>query len=172
MATYAATVVLDTPRPARLGNTPMGVLSGSCHVTNYNQTPVAISAITKAFLPGGKLTVVPNGISSGGFIMAWDAATTAFRAYGAVGTGITVGSGTITASAPTITTGTNATTTAPVYVNSGALTETTGATGITGVQAPIITDTRGLSTATGAIAQAASDQDLGTFTFLAIGQLG
>ena len=47
------------------------------------------------------------------------------------------GSGTI--SAPTITTLTNVTTTAAVYVNGGALTETTGATGITGVQAPTFT---------------------------------
>jgi hypothetical protein len=44
-----------------------------------------------------------------------------------------------TNSAPTITTGTNATTTTPVYTNGGALTQVAGATGITGVQAPVLT---------------------------------
>lgn len=43
-----------------------------------------------------------------------------------------------TPSAPTITTTTNATTTTPVYTNSGALTQVAGATGITGVQAPVL----------------------------------
>jgi hypothetical protein len=53
------------------------------------------------------------------------------------------GTGTIvsTSTAPTITTTTNASTAAPIYVTGGALTEIAGATGITGVQAPIITST-------------------------------
>lgn len=44
-----------------------------------------------------------------------------------------------TISAPTITTTTNAGTTAPLYTNGGALTQVAGATGITGVQAPTFT---------------------------------
>ena len=43
MAVYAATVTLDTPTPGRLGNTPMGVLSGTCNITNYNTTLAEIS---------------------------------------------------------------------------------------------------------------------------------
>ena len=44
-----------------------------------------------------------------------------------------------TNSAPTITTGTNATVTAVIATNGGALTQAAGATGITGVQAPVLT---------------------------------
>ena len=46
-----------------------------------------------------------------------------------------------TSTAPTITTGTNETVTAVVATNGGALTQATGASGITGVQAPTITST-------------------------------
>lgn len=46
-----------------------------------------------------------------------------------------------TNSAPTITTGTNVTVTAVVATNAGALTQATGAAGITGVQAPVFTGT-------------------------------
>jgi len=51
------------------------------------------------------------------------------------------GTGTVasTSTAPTITTGTNATVTAVIATNGGALTQAAGATGITGVQAPTIT---------------------------------
>jgi hypothetical protein len=53
------------------------------------------------------------------------------------------GTGTIvsTSTAPTITTGTNASVTAVIATNGGALTQATGAAGITGVQAPTITST-------------------------------
>ncbi len=44
-----------------------------------------------------------------------------------------------TNSAPTITTGTNATVTAVIATNAGALTQAAGASGITGVQAPVLT---------------------------------
>lgn len=60
-----------------------------------------------------------------------------------------------TISAPTITTLTNAGITAPVYVNGGALTETTGATGITGVQAPTFTGTATTAAALAKLAAAA-----------------
>lgn len=51
------------------------------------------------------------------------------------------GTGTIasTSTAPTITTGTGSPATAPIGVVAGALVETAGAAGITGVQAPVIT---------------------------------
>jgi hypothetical protein len=178
MAVYAATVTLDTPRPGRLGNTSMGVISGSCHITNYNSTAVAIAAITKAFLPGGKLTVVPNGISSAGFIMAWNAAASAFKAYGTAGADITVGAGSITADPPTLVVASGTAATHPVGMStvggshfvSDAGYSVSGSGG--GWTAGAITDTRTLSTAAGAIAEASNDQDVGTFTFLAIGQLG
>lgn len=58
-----------------------------------------------------------------------------------------------TNSAPTITTGTNATVTAVVATNGGALTQASGATGITGVQAPVFT---GSAVAAGALAALAA----------------
>lgn len=81
MAAYAATVTLDFPKPGRLGNLPMGVISGTCNVTNYNSTLVELTTITKAFLPGGKLRVTPNGVSSLGFVIKWDSTGKAFRAF-------------------------------------------------------------------------------------------
>lgn len=172
MAAYAATVTLDTPKPGRLGNSPMGVLSGTCNLTNYNDTLAEITAITKAFLPGGKLTVVPNGISSNGFIPAWNAAGKAFRAYAAGSGTVTPSGGSITASAPTITTATGNPATAPIGVIAGELAQTAGAADITGVQAPIITDTRTFTADAGALAEASDDVDVGTFTFVAVGQMG
>lgn len=70
--------------------------------------------------------------------------------------------------APTITTITNA---APVAIgtNAGALTQTTGATGITGVQAPAFT---GIAVAAAALIEVANTTDLSALTgvrFLAIG---
>lgn len=172
MAVYAQTTTLDYPKPGRLGNLPIGVISGTCNITNYNDTVAEITAITKAFLPGGKLRVVPNGISSGGFIVKWDATSKAFRAYSTVGANVTPSGGSITASAPTITTASGNPATAPIGVITGALAQTAGATGITGVQAPTITDTRTFAAAAGALAEAADDSVVGTFDFIAVGQLG
>jgi hypothetical protein len=172
MAVYAQTTTLDYPKPGQLGNLPVGVISGTCNLTNYNSTLAEITTITKAFLPGGKLRVVPNGISSGGFIMKWDATGKAFRAYSTVGAAVTPSGGSITASAPTITTATGNPATAPVGVVTGALAQTAGATGITGVQAPTITDTRTFTAAAGALAESSNDVNVGTFDFVAVGQLG
>lgn len=171
MAAYAATITLDFPTPGAVGNTKMGLLSGTCNLTNYNSTLVELTSITGRFLPNGKLRVVAGGLSSNGYVIKWDSSSKAFRAYRTAAQTVTP-SGSITASAPTITTTTNAGTTEPVYTNGGALTQTTGATGITGVQAPTITDARTFAGAAGALAQSANDANVGTFDFIAVGQLG
>ena len=84
-----------------------------------------------------------------GFIYKWDPVQQTIRVYeGASGSGtisapaLTMNSYTPagTNSAPTITT-TSGGVTVPLAVASGALSETTGATGITGVQAPAFTGT-------------------------------
>jgi hypothetical protein len=69
-----------------------------------------------------------------GYVFFWNHATGAIQFF--VSGGFTP-AGTI--SAPTITTTTNASTSAPVYVTGGALTQIAGATGIAGVQAPTFT---------------------------------
>ena len=94
----------------------------------------------------------PAGTSASGVQYSFSPGTT--QALGKVqlfaATGTASGL-TATATAPTITTTTNATTTSPIYVNGGALTETTGATGITGVQAPLITVTGSVTVANGEV---------------------
>lgn len=83
----APTVTLDYPKPARLGNTAMGVLSGSVDITSYDTAHPEVTAITGHFLPDGLLRVTPNGVSSSGdFLVAWDATSKSFLAYSAVGT--------------------------------------------------------------------------------------
>jgi hypothetical protein len=86
---------------------------------------------------GMEITAIGGTISASGSFTYWfDVVNVKLRVFRSAGF---TPAGTI--SAPTITTGTNAGTTAPVYTNSGALTQTTGATGITGVQAPTFTGT-------------------------------
>jgi hypothetical protein len=90
--------------------------------------------------------------ASGGYEIKWDYDNNklmAFRSAGFTPAG--------TNSAPTVTTTTNATITAPVYTVGGALTQTTGATGITGVQAPTFT---GTAVAAGVLAEVANAVDL------------
>lgn len=151
MAAYAATVTLDAPKPGRLGNTPMGVLSGTCNLTNYNTTQAEITTITKAFLTGGKLRVVADGLSSLGYVCKWDTTAKAFKAYRQGG-----GTGTITTSS-----GNPATHPLGVTGASGSLVSDTIYTGVTGVV-----------TTGAALVEAASDTNIGTFNFIIVGQLG
>lgn len=171
MAAYAATTALDYPKPGQLGNLNIGVVSGTCDLTNYNDTVVENTTITNAFLPDGILRVVPNGISSNGFIISWDATSKAFRAYATVGAAVSVAGGTITMADPTITTVNGNPAIAPIGVVAGELVQTVGAADITGVQASVITDTRTFTADAGALAEASDDVDVGTFDFIAIGQL-
>lgn len=150
MAAYAATVTLDTPRPGRLGNSPMGVLSGTCNLTNYNSTLVEITTITKAFLPGGKLRVVADGLTSNGYVVKWDTSGKAFKAYRqGAGTGV---------------------------LNVASGNPDTHALGVSGNAGTLISDDvyasiTGVVTAVSALAEVADDIDIGTFNFLVVGQL-
>ena len=114
-----------------------------------------------AFSLRGITGIWPLGANSAaaGYFVQWNTQTAKLMAF--AGAGFTP-AGTI--SAPTITTLTNAGTTAPVYVNGGALTETTGATGITGVQAPTFT---GTAVAAGVV-QVSNTTNLSTLTFTVV----
>ena len=84
--------------------------------------------------PAGTL---PSGIS-------WNFAPGTTQANGALQAlvgGSSAGTVASTSTAPTVTTLVNASTANPVAVTGGALTSTTGETGVTGVQAPTITST-------------------------------
>lgn len=99
-------------------------------------------------------------VGIGGYIYQYNPATGKMMIL--VGAGGTP-SGTIvsTATAPTITTATGDPTVAPIGVVTGALAQTAGAAGITGVQAPIVTSTfTGAPGAGGAAGQIANSGSL------------
>jgi hypothetical protein len=79
------------------------------------------------------------GIS--GYIYQYNAATGKMMIFVPGGSGTPAGTIVSTSTAPTITTASGNPATAPIGVITGALAQTAGATGITGVQAPTITST-------------------------------
>ncbi len=104
-------------------------------------------------------------------VWAWNKTTGKLQVFAASG-GTPAGTIVSTATAPTITTTTNAGTTTPLYTNAGALTQVAGAAGITGVQAPTVTSTfTGTPGAGGAMAEVAAGTDLsgGTVTLFGYG---
>lgn len=80
MAAYAATVTLDFPHSQRIGNSAIGVMSGSCDLTNYNTTQSELTAITRKFRSGGILRVIGE-VSSNGYVIKWNGTSLAFEAY-------------------------------------------------------------------------------------------
>ena len=75
-------VTFDLYKAARIGSTPMGLISGTVNLSVYSQTKTALAALTGKFLTGGLLRVVPDGISSLGYMVRWSKADSAFRVYG------------------------------------------------------------------------------------------
>lgn len=146
MAVYAATVTLDSPTPGRLGNTPFGVIGGTCDLTNYNQTLAEITAITGMFLPGGKIRVIADTLTSNGYAVKWDTTGKAFKAY--------------RTNTPLLTSA------------SGTVSHPLGATASSGT---IVADAIYTGVVVGpaaALAEVASDINIGTFNFVVVGQLG
>lgn len=146
MAAYAASITLDSPRPGRLGNSPFGVLSGTCSLTNYNSTLAEITTITKAFLTGGKLRVVADGLSSNGYVVKWDTTGKAFKAY--------------RSATPLMTTA------------SGTVDHAVGATASSGTMISDAIYTGVVVGPAAALAESANDINIGTFNFIIVGQMG
>lgn len=151
MAAYAATITLDSPRPGRLGNSPFGVLSGTCNLSNYNSTLAEITTITKAFLAGGKLRVVADGLSSNGYAVKWDTTGKAFKAYRTA------------AGAASLAAASSNPATHPL--------------GVSGAGGNIVSDTTysnigGITTPAASLAEVANDVNIGTFNFIIVGQMG
>lgn len=82
----APTVALDFPRVVRIGNTAMGILSGSVTVTSYDTAHPEVTAITKQFKPGGLLRVFPDAVSTAPRFVTWDSVTKSFKIYTTAGT--------------------------------------------------------------------------------------
>lgn len=149
-------VTLDTPRPGRLGNTPMGVLSGSVNISSYDTAHPAVVAITGLFLPSGKLRVAVCGVSSNGYGVTWDPVTKSFKAYKTAGT----------VSAPVLTISSGTAATHPLGVNSagGVIVSDASYGNVGGISVPTLTGT--------ADSEVAGAVNVGTCDFIAVGQLG
>ena len=122
-------------------------------LTVLNSTQTAFTALMPSALSGSTGTGTASGTNppqpysvkfwsgaGSGLIYQYTSATGCLFVYQG-GAGTPAGTIVSTSTAPTITTGTNETVTAVVATNGGALTQATGAAGITGVQAPTITST-------------------------------
>jgi len=93
MASYAATVTLDTPGVERISRN-YGMLAGKCNITNYNTTGVEITGITKYFKDDSvDIRVISDGVSENGYVIRWDPTDKCFHAF--YPTAITSSSGTV-----------------------------------------------------------------------------
>jgi hypothetical protein len=80
----APSVTFYDAKALRLGNTPIGILIGTVTVASYDTAHPALTALTGKFRTTTGLTV-SAGVSSGGWSISWDAATSSFKAYGSNG---------------------------------------------------------------------------------------
>lgn len=154
----SSTITLSGDWLINIGNRNQTFGTGNLGI--YTTNGIAVTATQLGLGSVDDLVIDP----AGGYVFSYDKSAGKVRAY--LSAGFTPAG---TNSAPTITTGTNAGTTAPVYTNGGALTQTTGAAGITGVQAPTFT---GTAVAAAAMAEVANGVDLSgvTFRFRATGR--
>lgn len=93
------TVTLDYPTPSRIGNRAVGVIAGSVTIGTYDTAHPEVTAITGKFISGGKLQVIPEGVSSLGLVVEWDTTTKSFKAYKPATPAVTVSAGAIAAAA-------------------------------------------------------------------------
>lgn len=78
-------LTFDTPIQQRIGNRPFGLVSGSVSITSYDTAHPAVTLLTGKFKPSGLLRVVCGGVSSLGFAVTWDKATSSFKAFNSNG---------------------------------------------------------------------------------------
>lgn len=79
MADYASAVTLRTRKPARVGNTSLGMLAGEIDVTNYNSTTTKETDITRFFREIPSLSMA--GATDEGYVLAWDRSTGKIKAF-------------------------------------------------------------------------------------------
>lgn len=78
MAAYAATITLDSTRAERISRN-LGILTGSCNITNYNTTLAALTDITGKFTSVKQ--VLCDTVSTSGYHVRWISASSSFKAY-------------------------------------------------------------------------------------------
>lgn len=76
---YTAAVTLKTPKVSKLSDRGLALLTGSVAVSVYDATKVEITAITGRFK--GAPVVILGGVSSNGYLVAWDATAKAIKAW-------------------------------------------------------------------------------------------
>lgn len=81
MAAYAATVVEDLQRVERISRT-VGIMVGTCNLTNYNTTLAEITDITRWFLAVNRIfAVLTDAVSDEGYCFRWNRTTGAFECF-------------------------------------------------------------------------------------------
>lgn len=79
MAAYAQTTTIDQRVPFKVPGQPgYKMITGSINLTNYNATLAEITAITGKFKAAPR--VILEGISSGGHLVTWVAASKSVKA--------------------------------------------------------------------------------------------
>lgn len=80
MAAYATTVASLMTKAVKIDNvTGIGVFAGTCNVTNYHSTLVAITDITGKFKD--MISVVTDGCSDGGNVFHWSDSDSSFKVF-------------------------------------------------------------------------------------------
>jgi hypothetical protein len=144
---FSITVTSPMSKAERISRS-LGVYAGKVSITSYSQTLVECTAITRYFIPTasvafqkGIVSCQIDGPSSGGFAVAWDATTGAFKCYSPTGGGVLVTSA----------------------IGGASLNYTSGS-------ANLVTATSAVGTLIGtAASQADANSLIGTFGFIAIG---
>lgn len=77
----APTVTFVQRKTMQLDGASFGLMTGSVNVTSYDNTHPAVTAITGKARQNSTLTVIPDAVSSGGYAITWDPASTSFKAY-------------------------------------------------------------------------------------------
>lgn len=84
---YTAAVTTPLKQAERISRS-FGMYAGKCNISEYNTTLLEITGITRYFktggvsgFTGGIVAVVADQVSENGYLVQWDYATGAFKAY-------------------------------------------------------------------------------------------
>lgn len=158
MAAYASTTTIDTAKAERISSN-LWMLTGICDVTNYNTTLVEIKGITRYFVSGRTFSVL-GGLSDNGHLLIWNRTSKAFKAY-RTALGTTAGNITIVGGQAAG---------AALQIEPDTAAGVLGKTAATTRAIPIATlFTAAPTVAAAALAEVASDVDVGEVQFVAFG---
>ena len=150
MADYASTITATMKRAVKIDQViGFGMYVGKADITNYNQTLIEITAISKKFK--SLMQVICTTISDNGYLLRWDATDKAFKAFYP----------TAVASAHTHAIAVTAGTAGDAVTNDSGVLNSTGGE-------DLVTESAGAVTAAAAV-EVANDVDVGVVEFVAYG---